>query len=82
MSIFFLFCRLPIFFSSGDLHTSESDPLDHYLVRGFANNGHSYVTLHCRSPENFEMFENGGKKYEENGEIMDLANCKVLHVSP
>jgi hypothetical protein len=52
--------------SSSGLHKS-GDPVDHYTLRGVLPNGLAVLTAHVYSVSDYEIHEDGGKKYGVGG---------------
>src|SRR5271169_2770087 len=44
-------------------HTSRSEALFHYMVRGFSKGGFAHKTIHVFSRRRSDVFPNGGKKW-------------------
>jgi hypothetical protein len=75
---FFILNMITKFVFSGGLHRSQADQREHFLIRGFRDDGHAYHSAHCYSPGESEVYSNGGRKYKEGKHLMDFGDCDDL----
>lgn len=64
--------------TSGDLHSSPSDPLPHFLLRGFDRNHHAFVSLHIYSPSHHSPLWFNGGQFSAGRRRLYRRECLVL----